>query len=332
VSVSVLVKLTPRGLQCPPGDFFIDPWESVDCAVLTHAHSDHARTGSRVYHAVRESQAILEHRLGPDHNFVWHEYGERFALGPVTVSLHPAGHILGSAQVRMEYEGTVWVVTGDYKRQPDPTCRPFEVVPCGGLVTEATFGLPIYQWPDTEVVAGDIYQWWQKNRSLGRNSLLGCYALGKAQRLLAALGRLSDEPIHTHTATENMVQIYRDRGLHLPATTRIQDSKEKLSGALILAPPSALGSPWARRFGDAATGFASGWMQIRGNRRRRGYDRGFVLSDHADWKGLLDSIEASGARKVLVTHGYSEELARYLVGQGLDAEPLATHFEGEGDA
>ncbi|HET9238376.1 MAG TPA: ligase-associated DNA damage response exonuclease [Oligoflexus sp.] len=332
MSVSVLVKLTPRGLQCPPGDFYIDPWEPVDCAVLTHAHSDHARTGSRVYHAVRDSQPILEHRLGDEAHFIWHEYGERFALGPVTVSLHPAGHILGSAQVRIEYEGTVWVVTGDYKTQPDPTCRPFEVVPCDGLVTEATFGLPIYDWPDTDEVAAEVYAWWQKNRALGRNSLLGCYALGKAQRLLAALGKISDEPIYTHTATENIVQMYRDLGVTLPPTLRVQEAPKKLSGALILAPPSSLGSPWARRFGDAATGFASGWMQIRGNRRRRGYDKGFVLSDHADWKGLLSTIENTRARKVLVTHGYSEELARYLAGQGLDAEPLATHFQGEGDA
>lgn len=336
MSSSPLVRVSPQGLYCPAGDFYIDPWEPVATAVLTHAHSDHARAGSGLYHATEISRRLLKRRLGADARLQLHPYGESFTLGDVTVSLHPAGHILGSAQVRLEYEGEVWVISGDYKRQLDPTCAPFEVVPCDVLITEATFGLPIYHWPPTEQVATDILSWWQENRERGRNSLLGCYALGKAQRLLAALGEQSQEMIYTHGATEALVTAYREEGIHLPPTSLAFDAERpdatKLKGALILAPPSALGSAWSKRFGDAETGFASGWMQLRGQRKRRGYDRGFVLSDHADWSALLTSIASSEARKVYVTHGYSEELARHLREGGVDAQPLSTLFEGEGDS
>ncbi len=331
MSRRALVRISPEGLYCPLGDFWIDPWKPVPTAVLTHAHSDHARSGSAIYHAAQGSRLLLQKRLGAAVPLVVHAYGETFDLGEVRVSLHPAGHILGSAQVRIESEGEVWVVTGDYKRQQDGTCKAFEPVSCDVLITEATFGLPIYQWPETSDVAADIFHWWQSNRALGRNVLLACYALGKAQRLLHALQEWTDQPVLTHGATEILVEAYREEGVSLLPTIRVGEGKKNYQGELILAPPSALSSPWAKKFGDAEVGFASGWMQIRGNRRRRGYDRGFVLSDHADWDGLLRSIRESGARTVYATHGYSHELARHLRDLGYDAEPLSTLFEGEAD-
>jgi putative mRNA 3-end processing factor len=253
-------------------------------------------------------------------------------LGEVLVSFHPAGHILGSAQIRLECEGRIWVISGDYKRQADPTCRPFEPVPCDVFISEATFGLPIYNWQATEQVAEEIFEWWRENQRVGRNSLLACYSLGKAQRVLHALAAFTDQPVLTHGATEQLNEAYREEGVSLIETIKVNESHKNCRGELILAPPSAIDSSWAKRFGDAERGFASGWMQIRGQRRRRGYERGFVLSDHADWSGLLQSIRESEAQKIYVTHGYASELSRYLRDQGYDAEPLQTLFVGEGDS
>lgn len=299
-------------------------------AVITHAHSDHARSGSEQYFASHGSAPILQKRLGAQIQLTELQYGETFVFGDVKLSLHSAGHILGSAQVRIEYDGDVWVVSGDYKRQPDPTCAPFEVIRCNTLITEATFGLPIYRWQPTEQIAWDIYQWWQEQRSKGRNAILCCYALGKAQRILAELSKFTEEPVYVHGAMEHLISIYRDAGITMLPT--LKPTEKKISGALVLAPPSALQTPWAKRFGQASLGFASGWMQLRGARRQRGYDRGFVISDHADWPALLQSIAESQAERVLVTHGYTEELARYLSEQGWQAQALRTLYEGEGDA
>ena len=257
-------------------------------------------------------------------------YGESICLGSVKLSLHPAGHIIGSAQVRIEAENEIWVVTGDYKRQADPTCEAFEVVPCDTLITEATFGLPIYRWDPTEHVVSEIYTWWMEQRAKARNALLACYALGKAQRILAELAHITEEPVYVHGATEPLVSLYRDAGVQMVPTLKALD--KKITGALVLAPPSAFQSPWAKRFGDASYGFASGWMRLRGARRNRGYDRGFDISDHADWPGLLQTIRESRASRVLVTHGYTQELARYLAEDGIRAEALKTLYEGEGDA
>lgn len=329
---SAIVEVRDKGLYCPRGDFFIDPWSGVNHAVLTHAHSDHARWGSQQYYAARESRLLLERRLGPAAQVSYHEYSEPFKLGDVTVSLHPAGHILGSAQVRLELDGVVWVISGDYKRQPDPTCRPFEPIACDVFITEATFGLPIYKWQSTEEVAREIFEWWQANRDCGRNSLLACYSLGKAQRILHALQEFTDQAVLTHGAAESLIEAYRSEGISLLPTIKVNESHKGCRGELILAPPSAIDSTWAQKFGDAERGFASGWMQIRGNRRRRAYERGFVLSDHADWPALLQSIRESQARKIYVTHGYATELSRYLQEQGLDAEPLQTLFVREEDS
>lgn len=327
-----LISVSSKGLYCRRGDFYIDPWQPVDCAVLTHGHSDHARIGSRLYHITDSSLAIIQRRLGLDGTYQTHAYNEPFVRNGVQVSFHPAGHILGSAQIRVATDDEVWVVSGDYKRDPDPTCEPFEVVPCDVLITEATFGLPVFRWQSIEEEADNIYRWWQRNKAKGKHSLLGCYALGKAQRVLHALGKISDEPVMVHGAVAAVTDIYRERSIEMIPTVYAPDTRRIDPGQLVLAPPAALSSNWARKFGAFESGFASGWMRIRGNKRRRGYDRGFVISDHADWPALLQTVAESRARKVYVTHGYAEELAQYLRHEGVDAAALSTLFEGESDS
>ena len=325
-----LVTVTDNGLYCPPGDFYIDPWRPAARAVLTHAHGDHARSGSAEYIAASPGVGLLQHRLGPEARICGRAYGEPFWLGEVRVSLHPAGHVLGSAQIRIESDAAVWVVTGDYKRASDPTCTPFEPVAADVLISEATFALPCYRWPETAAVVADIYAWWMRNREANRASALFCYALGKAQRVLAELTRFTHETIYLHGALAPLVEEYRRAGVHMPPTALVaREARANYAGALIIAPPSAAGTPWMRRFGDAATGFCSGWMRIRGARRRRGYDKGFVLSDHADWPALLRTVEESGARRVLLTHGYTHALERYLRERGVDAAALSTAYGDE---
>lgn len=307
------------------GDFSVDPMAAVGTAVITHAHADHARSGHGRYVAHHDCVPILRTRLGADLQVLGLEYGERVNLGTAWdaawVSLHPAGHIVGSAQVRVEYGGEVWVVSGDYKRDADPTCVPFEVVPCDTFVTEATFGMPVFSWSHTSDVAREIYRWWTEARERGSTAILFCYALGKAQRLLAELGKVTDTPVLTHGAVEKLVRVYRDMGVSMLATEPVSglEKKDRGTGRLVLAPPSALGSPWMKRFSRYETGFASGWMAIRGNRRRRNYDRGFVLSDHADWQGIMDTVRQTGASRVFVGHGYADTVARHLLEQGVDA-------------
>jgi putative mRNA 3-end processing factor len=331
-----LIELRPEGLYCPAGDFHIDPWRPVPRAVVTHGHGDHAHAGMGLYHATSASLPILRWRLGEQH-YQAHEYGEGFALGDAWISLHPAGHILGSAQVRIESQGRCWVVSGDYKRDPDPTCAPFEVLPCDGFLTEATFALPVYRWAPTTQVVARILDWWDECRAQERTAVLFCYALGKAQRLLAELSALmpavtwEERPIFLHGAMAIGVDIYREAGVRLAPTALVaeQGRRGDWQGALVLAPPSAAGSPWLRRFGRASTAFASGWMQLRGNRRRRGMDRGFVVSDHADWPSLLRTIRETGAKQVLATHGNADALVRVLREDGMDAQALRTEFGGE---
>ncbi len=329
---STLLVLTDRGLFCPAGDFYVDPWLPVERAIITHAHADHARPGSRHYLSATDCEAVLRMRLGAGAALQSLPYRETTSLNRVRVSLHPAGHILGSAQVRIEASGEVWVVSGDYKVEPDPTCVPFEPVPCHTFVTESTFGLPIYRWRPEEEILSDIHGWWRANQAAGKATLLYAYALGKAQRVLAGLDS-GIGPIFTHGAVEKLNAAYRSAGVRLPETRHVGAMERGYAWdrALIVAPPSAHGTPWMRKFGAAATGFVSGWMQIRGTRRRRAVDRGFVLSDHADWPGLLDAVRATGAERVWVTHGYSAVLARWWREQGLDADVVETRFEGERD-
>jgi putative mRNA 3-end processing factor len=326
-----MIAATSSGLFCPAGNFHIDPWSPVERAVITHAHSDHASAGSAAYLCAAPGAAVLKRRL-PDARVETLEYGAPATMGDTRVSFHPAGHILGSAQVRVERGGEVWVVSGDYKRQDDPTCAPFEPVRCHTFITEATFGLPIYAWDPAAAIVGEILSWWRENREQQRPSIVFCYVLGKAQRLLAELRDGADAPIHLHGAMAAMTDAYRDAGVPLAATERIsEDMRGKaLARSLVLAPLSARGTPWMRRLPNASVGFASGLMRIRGVRRQRAFDRGFVLSDHADWPALLATIEATGASRVLVTHGWSDALARYLAEtRGLETGTIRTHFEGE---
>lgn len=326
-----LVVATREGLYCPAGDFHIDPWRPVPRAVITHGHGDHARSGMGLYHCMAESAPILRWRLGAELPIAEHAPGEPFDAGNARVSLHPAGHVLGSAQVRIEVDGEVWVVTGDYKRDPDPTCAPFEVVRCDTLITEATFALPVYRWLPTPEVAAEILAWWDGCAARGHTAVLFCYALGKAQRVLAELARLTDRRVLLHGAMVPGVAVYRDAGIAMLPTAAVmdQDKGTDFAGELVLAPPSAGGSTWMRRFRKPSTGFASGWMRIRGNRRRRGHDRGFVISDHADWPSLLRTIEESGASRILATHGNSDALVRLLCERGVDAAALRTEYGDE---
>lgn len=330
LKVPDLVTVTRRGLYCKAGDFYIDPWQPVETAIITHAHGDHLRGGSAGYYCAQAGEAVARLRLPTDARVRTLPYGESCTLGGAKISLHPAGHILGSSQVRIEHEGTVWVVSGDYKRDPDPTCAPFEVVPCDVFISEATFALPAYRWPDTQLVAREIYDWWQGNRRAGVASILFAYALGKAQRVLAELTRFTREKVYVHGAIAALVQAYRECGVDmLPTLPATVAAKADYAGALILAPPGAAGSTWIRRFGDSRSGFCSGWMRVRGDRRRRGYDRGFILSDHADWPSLLRTIRETGARRVLLTHGYTDAMCRYLQEQGVAAAALRTEYGEE---
>jgi putative mRNA 3-end processing factor len=327
-SAADLVCQRAEGLYCPAGDFYIDPWRPVARAVITHAHGDHARPGHDDYLAAADAREVLRTRLG-EIRLQTMRYGEAIEIGGVRVSLHPAGHVLGSAQVRIEHRGAVWVVSGDYKTGPDATCVSFEPVRCNVFISECTFGLPIYRWEPQEKIFAEINAWWSANAAEGRTSVLFCYAFGKAQRILSGIDP-SIGPIAVHGAVEPLNRAYRASGVSLPATRLVSETpRAELARALVLAPPSAAGSPWLRRFGDYSDAFASGWMQIRGARRRRALDRGFVLSDHADWPGLNSAISATGARRVIVTHGQVTTMVRWLRERGLDADAFATEFGDE---
>ncbi len=333
-----LIVQRPAGLYCPPGDFYIDPWRPVERAVFTHAHSDHARPGHGHVLATAVSEGVLRSRLGDDLPLQGLAYGEVVEHRGVRLSLHPAGHVLGSAQLRIEHAGQVWVASGDYylsaHDERNPTCPPFEPVRCHCFITESTFGLPVYRWRRQAEVFGEIDAWWRANAAAGRPSLMMAYSFGKAQRLLAGVDA-SIGPIFVHGAVEPLNEAYRAKGVALPATRVLGDRKADaalkatLAGALVVAPPSVHASAWARQLGDFSDAFASGWMQLRGARRRQGVDRGFVLSDHADWPGLQRAIAASGAERVIVTHGYEAVMVRWLREQGLDAGAFQTEFGRE---
>jgi putative mRNA 3-end processing factor len=324
-NVPELIVRTPRGLYCPPGDFYIDPAQPVQTAVVTHGHGDHLRPGHARYILARPGLAIARTRLAGRPDIVPLDYGAPVALAGTSVSLHPAGHILGSAQIRIEHEGRVWVVSGDYKRQPDPTCAPFEPLSCDVFLTESTFALPVYRWPPTAVVIEQILAWWRSNREGGLASVLYCYSLGKAQRVLAELAPLSSEPVYVHSAMSDLIEVYRAAGISMPPTRPATEGRRKeYREALVLAPPSSAGTGWARRIGPHSSGFCSGWMRLRGERRRRGYHRGFVISDHADWPALVSTCRETGARRVLTTHGYADTLSRYLIEQGIESRPDAS--------
>jgi putative mRNA 3-end processing factor len=327
-----IILSTDCGLYCPAGDFYIDAWRGVPRTIVTHAHSDHARPGSARYLAAADGVGVLRHRMGSDATIDALSYGEPIDINGVRVSLHPAGHLLGSAQVRIEHKGQVWVITGDYKRQPDPTCRPFELVPCHTLVTECTFGLPIFRWRDPRDVVGDINDWWRGNVAAGRTSMLQAYSLGKAQRVLASVDPTIG-PILLHGAVYSMTQVYREGGVALPRAEHpsVENAKAHRGKALVICPPAAIDSVWARKFSPISIGVASGWMQVRGFRRRAAADRGFVLSDHVDWPGLLSTIKETGAEQTIVTHGYTRQLSQYLTQRGQSVSVFHTRFIDAGE-
>jgi putative mRNA 3-end processing factor len=327
-----LIEFTDKGLYCPPGDFYIDPWRGVNRAVITHAHSDHARAGSESYLCHHLTKPLLLLRLG-EHPFQSMAWGESVLMNDVKVSLHPAGHIIGSSQVRIEHKGEVWVVSGDYKTENDGISGAFEPVPCHTFITESTFGLPIYNWKPQQEIFSNIQQWIIQNQAAGKTSVVIAYSLGKAQRVLQAIAEITDK-IFVHGAVWNVHQALLQAGMALPDVTRVTPEmpKENFKASVVIAPPSAEDTPWMKRFLPYEVGVCSGWMQVRGNVRRKNVDAGFALSDHADWNGLLSAIKATGAQKVFVTHGFQAALSRYLNETGTEAAEVKTEYgNDEGD-
>ncbi len=325
-----LLEFNKNGIYCPQADVYIDPWRRVKRALITHGHSDHARWGNEYYLCTDSAAPVMKYRLGNQMNIESIAYGKTISVNGVKISFHPAGHILGSAQIRLEYKGEIWVVSGDYKLEDDGLAEAFEPVKCHAFITESTFGLPVYKWkPQTEIFQ-EINDWWRSNKEQGKVSLLTGYSLGKAQRILQGLDT-SIGKIYTHGAVENINKVMRKQGIDLPPTVKVSKhvKKENYIGNIIVSPPAALANPWTKKFKPLSTGISSGWMTLRGARRRRSADRGFVLSDHADWDGLNTAIEATGAEKIFVTHGYTEIYCKYLREQGYDAAIVKTEFEGE---
>ena len=326
-----LIEFTDNGLFCPQGNFYIDPWKPVNKALITHAHSDHARWGSKAYLCHRDSLPILELRLG-NNIYETVDWNETIFINNVRVSFHPAGHVIGSSQIRVEYNGEVWVVSGDYKTENDGISGQFEVVKCHTFITESTFGLPIYKWKTPAQIDQQIQDWIVKNQQEGKTSVLIAYSLGKAQRVAKAAAKVTNK-LFAHGAVYNVHEKLVNAGWNLPAVKRVTPDlpKQETAGGVIIAPPSADGTSWMKRFTPHNTGLCSGWMQVRGNVRRRNADAGFIMSDHADWPGLLQAIKATGAEKVFVTHGFQAVLSRYLTETGIEAAEVKTQYGNDED-
>jgi putative mRNA 3-end processing factor len=333
-----LICPTPRGLYCPPADVHIDPLRPVPRALVTHGHSDHARPGHEAVLATEETLAIMALRYGEDFTSSRQvmRYGERITVGEVTISFHPAGHVLGSAQILLEWRGFRAVVSGDYKREEDPTCAPFELVPCDLFVTEATFGLPVFRHPPAAAEAAKLVH--SAEIFPERAHLVGAYALGKAQRVMALTRRAGhDAPIYLHGAMVRITEFYQSRGIDLGEVRPVKaDERKGLGGAIVLCPPSATQELWARRFPDPVTCFASGWMRVKARARQKGIELPLVVSDHADWDDLGRTITETGAQEIWVTHGEEDALVHWCQTQGLKARPLrlvgyGDEEEGEGE-
>ena len=306
-----LIQRTDKGLYCPQADVYIDPWRAVPRALITHAHADHARPGSSQYHCASEGAGVMASRLSTEH-ITPHHYGDSFWLNDIEVSFFPAGHILGSAQIRLSDGEQTWVITGDYKRTPDPTCRAFEPVECDVLITEATFALPIYQWPSMDDIMPRIFRWWDANVRAKRTPVLLCYSLGKAQRVMAEIAARSDRGVRVHGAVATLNTEYEDANVALCPWERASEAPKGVCQDLVIAPPQVTGSAFLKRFGPTELAMASGWMQVRGVRRRAAINQGFVISDHADWNELLDTVRQSKAHTVYATHGETRVLTRFL--------------------
>lgn len=325
----MLIQFTDKGLYCAQGNFYIDPWRAVDKAVITHAHSDHAKWGSKYYLCHHFTKPLLQLRLG-NNNYESIGWNEPIFMNGVQLSLHPAGHIIGSSQIRVEYKGEVWVISGDYKTEDDGISGKFEPIKCNTFITESTFGLPIYNWKPQPEIYNNIQQWIVQNQLQQKSSVLIAYSLGKAQRVLEAASAVSNN-IYVHGAIWNTQEVLLANGFALPTVKKItpETTKQDLKNAVIIAPPSADGTAWMKRFTPYATAICSGWMQVRGNSRRNNVDAGFALSDHADWKGLLSAIQQTGAERVFVTHGFQSVLSRYLNEQGIEAAEVKTAYGSE---
>ncbi|MBS1763131.1 MAG: ligase-associated DNA damage response exonuclease [Bacteroidetes bacterium] len=325
-----LITFSSSGLYCAQGNFYIDPWKPVDSAIITHAHSDHARPGNKKYLCTHDTKPLLKLRLGEDINVESYNFNEPVFINGVKISLHPAGHIIGSAQVRIEYKGEIWVFTGDFKTENDGISGKFEPVRCHNFITESTFALPIYKWEKQEIIYNNLFQWVLKNNSEGFCSIIFAYSLGKAQRVLIPLSKTGIK-IFGHGAVCNVNETLINSGHNLPAITRIssETKKEDLKSSIVIAPTSAENTSWLKKFQPYKKAVCSGWMQVRGNVRRRNADAGFVLSDHADWPGLLEAINATGAQKVFTTHGFKSVLTKYLNEKGLFSAEVKTSFSDD---
>jgi putative mRNA 3-end processing factor len=325
-----LLEFSDKGICCPQAQVYLDPWKPVPRALISHGHSDHARWGSEKYLCTTTAAPVIKHRLQLTNNLETIEFGQSISINGVNFSFHPAGHITGSAQIRVEYKGEIWVFSGDYKLQPDNLSEPFEPVKCHAFITESTFGLPVYNWASQQEVFESMNEWWRKNQQEGKVSIIAGYTLGKSQRILRNIDS-SIGKIFVHGAVDSINELFRQQGIGLPPTLRVtkESKRTDYEGALVICPPSAIASPWIKRFLPYSLGIASGWMKLRGPRRRRGADRGFVLSDHADWTDLNSAIKATGAERIFVTHGYSEIFAQWLNENGYDAKEVKTQYEGE---
>jgi putative mRNA 3-end processing factor len=328
--VERLLTFDGKGIYCPKADIHIDPWKKVPRALITHGHSDHARWGMGAYLCTHESVPILNHRLGSNNKIQGINFGESLSINGVKFSFHPAGHVIGSAQIRVEYKDEIWLVSGDYKLANDGISKAYEPVKCHTFITESTFGLPVYKWENQDDIFHKMNQWWRKNKADGRVSVITAYSLGKAQRLINGLDP-SIGKVYTHGAIENTNKILREHNHNIQETiyATAQYKFDDYKGNMVVCPPSAVNSAWVKKFKDFRVGIASGWMQMRGARRRRAADIGFVLSDHADWNDLNTAIKATEAQEIYVTHGFSRIYSQYLKEKGYDAKVVETAFEGE---
>ena len=324
-----LVKFTKKGIYCPQGKFYLDPWYPVDYAIISHGHADHARWGMKRYLCQNDSKAILQHRLGESINIQSLGYNQEITINGVKVSFHPAGHVIGSAQIRLEHRGYVLVFTGDYKTQPDFITTPFESIKCHTFITESTFGLPIYKWKSEEVLQAELHRWVQTNQSNNRTSVFLGYSLGKAQRLMSLLEGVDD--IYVHGAIHNLNNAIIKSGIQLPKTSLLKNdfNKKELQTKIVIMPPGLLGSRLLNKLPNPATAICSGWMQIRGHRRWQAVDAGFTISDHADWNGLISAVKGSEAEQVYVTHGSQAIFSKYLNEIGIKADELKTEYGDE---
>lgn len=318
-------------MYCIPGKFYLDPWGTVDYAVISHGHADHARWGMKHYLCVDDSKAILKHRIGKDISIESLPYGIDKTINGVKLSFHPAGHIIGSAQIRLEYKGHITVFTGDYKTNADSLTIPFQPVKCHTFITESTFGLPVYHWQEDAILKQQMQNWVYSNQKQNKTSVFVGYSLGKSQRIMSLLDDCA--PMLVHNAIYQLNEVIRNSGIKLPKADLWQATTDKnlIQNNIVIVPPALVGSNMIKRIPNAAIALCSGWMQIRGHRRWQAVDAGFVVSDHADWNGLISAVKATEAEQVYVTHGYQETFARYLNEIGIPATEVKTEYGSNED-